>query len=46
MKHLLKMADLSDREILSVLNLADQLKYEQKHHIAHRGTEGQIMGIN
>lgn len=45
MKHLLKMADLSDREILSVLNLADQLKYEQKHNIAHRVLEGKTLGM-
>ncbi len=29
MKHLLKLMDLSREEILSVLNLADQLKYER-----------------
>ena len=29
MKHLLKMLDLSKEEILSILNLADQLKYEK-----------------
>ena len=33
MKHLLKLADLSREEILSILNLADQLKYERKHGI-------------
>ena len=31
MKHLLKMLDLSTDEILDILNLADQLKYELKH---------------
>ena len=31
MKHLLKMLDLSSEEIFEILNLADQLKYEQKH---------------
>ena len=35
MKHLLKMLDLSTEEIFSLLNLADQLKYEQKHGIEH-----------
>lgn len=30
MKHLLKMLDLSKEEILDILNLADQLKYENK----------------
>ena len=33
MKHLLKLADLTREEILSILNLADQLKYERKHGI-------------
>lgn len=33
MKHLLKLADLSREEILSILNLADQLKYERKQGI-------------
>lgn len=31
MKHLLKMLDLSKEEILDILNLADQLKYENKN---------------
>ena len=30
MKHLLKMLDLSGEEILEILDLADQLKYELK----------------
>ena len=33
MKHLLKLADLSQKDILDILNLADQLKYETKHGI-------------
>ena len=28
MKHLLKLLDLSGQEIIEILNLADQLKYE------------------
>ena len=35
MKHLLKMMDLSTEEIIEILNLADQLKYELKHGIPH-----------
>ena len=35
MKHLLKMLDLSTEDITEILNLADQLKYEQKHGIEH-----------
>ena len=34
MKHLLKLADLSPKRY-SVLNLADQLKYERKNGIEH-----------
>ena len=34
MKHLLKMADLSAKEIIEILNMADQLKYETRHGIA------------
>lgn len=30
MKHLLKLLDLSKEEILTILNLADQLKYDKK----------------
>ncbi len=37
MKHLLKLADLSREEILSILNLADQLKYERKNGIDQTG---------
>ena len=36
MKHLLKMLDLTSEEIIGILNLADQLKYEQKHGIPHK----------
>ena len=35
MKHLLKMLDLSTEEIIEILDLADQLKYEKKHNIEH-----------
>ena len=33
MKHLLKLGDLSTEEIYSILDLADQLKYERKNGI-------------
>ena len=46
MKHLLKMLDLSKEEIIEILNLADQLKYENKngieHHLLKRKTLGMI----
>lgn len=45
MKHLLKLLDLSEKEILDLLNLADQLKYEKKHGIAHKRLEGQTLGM-
>lgn len=45
MKHLLKMLDLSKDEIIEILNLADQLKYELKHNIPHRKLEGKSLGM-
>ncbi len=45
MKHLLKMLDLSSEEVIEILNLADQLKYEQKHGIAHKHLEGKSLGL-
>ncbi len=45
MKHLLKMLDLSTDEIIEILNLADQLKYEQKNGIPHRRLEGKTLGM-
>lgn len=45
MKHLLKMMDLTGGDIAAVLNLADQLKYEQKHGIAHHLLEGKTLGM-
>ena len=45
MKHLLKMLDLSTEEIMDILNLADQLKYEQKNGIPHRRLEGKTLGM-
>ena len=45
MKHLLKLLDLSPEEIVDLLNLADQLKYELKHGIAHEHLKGMTMGM-
>ncbi len=45
MKHLLKMADLTSEEIIELLNLADQLKYEQKHGITHHLLKGKTLGM-
>lgn len=45
MKHLLKLLDLSTEEITEILNLADQLKYEQKHGIEHHHLKGKTLGM-
>ena len=45
MKHLLKLLDLSKEEILNILNLADQLKYEKKHNIEHHYLKGKTLGM-
>lgn len=44
-KDLLKIEDLSKEEILDILNLADQLKYELKHGIKHHHLEGKTLGM-
>ena len=45
MKNLLKLLDLSTEEILGILDLADQLKYERKHNIPHELLKGQTLGM-
>lgn len=45
MKHLLKLKDLDKNEILDLLNLADQLKYETKHGIEHHLLKGKTLGM-
>ena len=45
MKHLLTMEQLSEKEILSILDLADQLKYERKHDIEHPLLKGKSIGL-
>ena len=45
MKHLLKLMDLSVKEISEILNLADQLKYERKNGISHHYLEGKTLGM-
>ena len=45
MKHLLKMLDLTPEEIVSILDLADQLKYERKHNIPHQHLLGKSIGM-
>ena len=36
MKHLLSLLTTTPQEISELLNLADQLKYENKHGISHK----------
>lgn len=45
MKHLLKLLDLSKEEIIGILNLADQLKYENKNGIEHKLLKGKTLGM-
>ncbi len=45
MKSLLKMLDLSKEEIIEILNLADQLKYENKNGIEHHYLKGKTLGM-
>ena len=39
------MLDLSTEEIIEILNLADQLKYELKHGIPHPHLQGKTLGM-
>ena len=45
MKHLKKLGDLTPEQIMGILNLADQLKYEQKHGISHPVLAGKTLGM-
>lgn len=45
MKHLLKLVDLDKGDILDILNLADQLKYENQHGIEHHHLKGKTLGM-
>ena len=45
MKHLCKLLDLSREEIIDILNLADQLKYELAHGIPHPHLAGKTLGM-
>lgn len=44
-KDLLRMDSFSKDEILDILNLADQLKYEKKHGIEHLHLKGKSLGM-
>ena len=45
MKHLLTLEQLSKDEILEILNLADQLKFQKKNGIAHPILKGKTLGM-
>lgn len=45
MKYLLKLQDLDKNEILDILNLADQLKYENHNGIEHHILKGKTLGM-
>ncbi len=45
MKHLLKLSDWSENEIIETLNLADQLKFEKKNGIEHHILKGKTLGM-
>ena len=45
MTNLLKLMDLSAKEIIEILNTADQLKFEKKNRIPHRLLDGKVLGL-
>ena len=45
MKHLLKLGDLTKEEILDLLGLADQRKFERKNNIPHPILAGKTLGM-
>ncbi|MBE6903688.1 MAG: ornithine carbamoyltransferase [Ruminococcaceae bacterium] len=45
-KDLLKLLDLTSKDIINILDLADQLKYEQKKGVTHkRNLKGKTLGM-
>ena len=44
-KDLLKLLDLSREEIYEILDMADQMKYSQKHGIAHDWLKGKTLAM-
>ncbi|MBR6527876.1 MAG: ornithine carbamoyltransferase [Lachnospiraceae bacterium] len=45
MKHFLKLQDLTQKEILELLNMADQLKFERKNKMPHPLLAGKTLGM-
>lgn len=44
-RDLLSLMELSRDEIFDILDLADQLKYDQSHGIAHKRLEGKVLAM-
>lgn len=44
-KHLLRMSDLTQEDILEILALADQMKFNQQHRLSHKTLEGKTLGM-
>ena len=44
-KDLLKLLDLSGEEILHILDVADQMKYNQKHSLPHDYLRGKMLAM-
>ena len=45
MKHLLTLQELTKEEIIDILNLADQLKFQRKNNIEHHLLKGKTLGM-
>ncbi len=45
MKHLLKLSDLSKQDITKILNLGDQMKYNQKNGLPHEVLKGKHLAM-
>ena len=43
--HLLAMSDLTQSDIIDILNLAEQLKFERKNGIEHKLLSGKTLGM-
>ena len=44
-KDLLKLLDLTGEDIDHILNVADQMKYSQKHHLPHNYLQGKALAM-
>ena len=44
-KDLLKLLDLSREDIINILNVGDQMKYNQKHGLPHNYLQGKTLAM-